>query len=358
MKKKLMFCFAIAAAFLFITIACEKKTDQAGQAETEVIKLKFSYSGMQTEPPCLTANHLLDLVEAKTNGRVKIQRYYGGTLGNSLEHLYMVSTGAVDIISLQFDQFPENLPLHQILNTEALVTGEKGLEYITALTEEIPETSELLRAEEEQNKIKVLSWNVQGATGITTSYAAKSLSDVKGKKMNVIAGYQRDVFNELGIIPVNVQVPDIYESMSRGVIDTIFMADAAVVPLKWYELGHTHLTLGDNNVLSQACTINLKKWNSLPEDVQQAFIEASRETAVWSISDSRRIQEETYDAFRKSGVNIVELPDEDRTQFFEALFKYSLENWLDVCQKKGVADKAAVIEKYWDEMKWGRWEKQ
>lgn len=358
MKNKIMFYFALTALLLFVTVACEKKTDQAGQAETEVIKLKFSYSGMSTEPPYLTAVHLLDLVEAKTNGRVKVQKYFGGTLGNSLEHLDLVTSGAVDIISLQFDQFPENLPLHQILNTEQLVNGEQALANINALTQEIPETKALLEAEEKQNNIKVLSWNVQGATGITTSYPAQSLNDIKGKKMNVIAGYQRKVFNDLGIIPVNVQIPEIYESMSRGVIDTIFMADAAVVPLKWYELGNTHLTLGNNNVLSQALTLNLDVWNGLPEDIQQAFIEASKETSQWSISDSLRIEEETYDAFRKSGVNIVELSAEDRTKFFETLFKYSLENWLETCEKKGVADKAPVIQKYWDEMKWGRWEKQ
>ena len=339
---------------LLFFVACNKGVDKDDEG---VIKLKFSFSGLPMEPPALTASHLLDLVEAKTEGRVEIQRFMGGSLGNILEHLDLVSSGAVDIISLQFDQFPENLPLHQILNTEQLVTGEQALENIIALTQEIPETKALLGAEEEQNNIKVLSWNVQGSTGITTRYPAKSLNDLKGKKMNVIAGYQRDVFNELGIIPINVQIPEIYESMSRGVIDTIFMADAAVIPLKWYELGNTHLTLGHNNVLSQALTLNLGLWNSLPADIQQAFVEASEETARWSVGEAERIEQETYEAFRKSGVNIVQLPTEERDLFFETLFKHSLENWLEVCEKKGVTDKASVIEKYWNEMKWGRWKK-
>ncbi len=336
------------------TLACSNSTDKD---KKEVIKLKFSYSGMPMEPPALTAGHILDLVEARTDGRVKIQRFMGGSLGNSLEHLDLVSSGAVDIISLQFDQFPENLPLHMILNTEQLATGEQALKNIVALTEEIPDIVALLEAEEKSNNIKVLSWNVQGSTGITTRYPAKSLNDLKGKKMNVVAGYQRDVFKDLGIIPINVQIPEIYESMSRGVIDTIFMANSAVIPLKWYELGNTHLSLGDNNVLSQAITFNLDVWNSLPADIQQAFIEASEETARWSVGETERIVKETYDAFRKSGVNIVELPPEEINIFFDTLFKHSLENWLEVCEKKGVSDKAAVIEKYWNEMKWGRWEK-
>jgi TRAP-type C4-dicarboxylate transport system substrate-binding protein len=359
---QVLITLSIAAFFISIA-ACGNKTEkaetEADKAKTEeVITLKFSYSGMPTEPPALAASRTLDLVEAKTNGRVKIQRFMGSSLGNTLEHLDLVSKGAVDIISLQFDQFPENLPLHQILNTEQLVTGEQAYTNIIALTQEIPETKALLEAEEQQNNIKVLSWNVQGATGIITSYPAQSLNDVKGKKMNVIAGYQRDVFNDLGIIPVNVQTPDIYESMSRGVIDTIFMAEAAIIPLKWYELGKVFLSLGDNNVVSMPLAINLDTWNKLPSDIQQAFIDASKDTAQWSIEDSLKTQQLTYQAFEKSGVNIVKLSQEDINTFFTALLKRSTENWLETCTKKGVADKVPVIQKYWDEMKWGKWKKE
>jgi len=363
MKKSLFSGFVFLALLLIVAVACEKKADKSdvdktATSATEVINLKFSSDKLPTEPPVIMAYKLLDLVEAKTNGRVKIQRFTGGSLGDTLEHLKLVSTGAVDIISLHVDQYPEDLPLHQILNTEQLVTGEQALANINALTQEIPETKALLEAEEQKNNIKVLSWDVQGSTGITTSYPAKSLDDLKGKKMNVIAGYQRKVFNDLGIIPVNVQIPDIYESMSRGVINTIFMANSAVISLKWYELGKTHLSLGDNNVVSQPLTFNLDKWNSLPADVQQAFIDASKEVAQFSINEAAQIQQKTYDAFNKLNVNIVELPAEERTKFFETLFKYSVENWLETCKNKGVADKAPVIQKYWDEMKWGKWTKQ
>jgi TRAP-type transport system periplasmic protein len=365
MKNRVMFGLTLTAILVIFMIACGEKAEQgqagkqeAVQAQSEVINLKFSSDKLPTEPPVVMAYKLLDIVEAKTNGRVKIQRFTGGSLGDTLEHLKLVSTGAVDIISLHVDQYPEDLPLHQILNTEQLVTGEQALANINALTQEIPETKALLEAEEQKNNIKVLSWDVQGSTGITTSYPAKSLADLKGKKMNVIAGYQRKVFNDLGIIPVNVQIPDIYESMSRGVIDTIFMADAAVISLKWYELGKTHLSLGDNNVVSQPLTFNLAKWNSLPADIQQVFIDASKEVAQLSISEAAQVQQKTFDAFKKLNVNIVELSSEDRTKFFETLFKYSIENWLETCKNKGVADKAPILEKYWDEMKWGKWTKQ
>jgi TRAP-type C4-dicarboxylate transport system substrate-binding protein len=317
------------------------------------ITLKFSSSSMPTEPPNILANHLLDLVEEKTVGRVKIERYMGGSLGGPLEQLELVASGAVDIIPLHTDQFPQQLPLHQILNSDQFVTSEEAFANIIAITREIPETKAIFDAEQRDNNIKILYWHCMGYTGITTGFPARSLEDVKGKKVNVISGFQRALFGELGFIPVNVQIPELYESLSRGVIDAIFMATSAVVPLKWHEVGESYLTLGDSVVFSQAITLNLDAWNSLPEDIQKVFLDASLETARWSIEENARVVKDTYGAFEQYGVDLVILPPEETRAYCETLSEYSMAEWLSNASERGVSDKAGVIRKYWDEMKWG-----
>jgi len=331
---------------------CQKGAEPA---ESDIIKLKFSSSSMPTELPNLQAVHLLDLVEEKTGGRVKVDRFMGGALGGPLEQLDLVASGAVDIIPLHTDQFPQQLPLHQILNSDQFVTSGQALSNIIAITREIPETKAIFDAEQVENNIKILYWHCMGYTGITTGFPARSLEDVKGKKVNVISGFQRALFKELGFIPVNVQIPELYESLSRGVIDAIFMATSAVVPLKWHEVGKSYLTLGDSVVFSQAVTLNLDTWNNLPKDVQQAFLDASLETARWSIEENVRVVEETYAAFEKYGVDLVRLPEAETRAYCELLGRYSMMEWLNNAAERGVSDKAAVIQKYWDEMKWGRW---
>jgi TRAP-type C4-dicarboxylate transport system substrate-binding protein len=311
---------------------------------------------MPTEPPNIQGNHVLDLVEQKTNGKVKFDRFMGGALGGTLEQLDLVASGAVDIIHLHVDQFPQQLPLHKVLNSEQFVPAEQALANVTTVTEKIPETKALLDAEQQKNNIKILSWHVQGVTGITTGFPARSLADLKGKKMNVITSFQRKVFDEFEISPVNVQIPELYESLSRGVIDAIFMASAGVVPLKWYEVGKAHLVLGDNFAISQPITVNLDTWNRLPADVRQAFIEASRETALWSIEEDRRNLEKAYEMFEASDVDIVTVPKEESDAFFQVLSQNAMEDWLKNAEARKVSDEAAVIQKYWDEMIWGRWD--
>jgi TRAP-type transport system periplasmic protein len=323
-------------------------------AEPQVIKLKFSSSFMPPEPPNMQAFHTLDLVEKRTKGRVKIERFVAGTLGGPKEQLGLVKSGSVDIISLHMDQYPQELPLYQITNTEQLVSNAKGVANITALTQEIPETSKLFEAEQKKNNIKVLYFHANGPTGLTPGFVAKSLGDLKGKKVNVMTSFQRDVFKELGLIPVNVAIPELYEGLSRGVIDIIFMATAAVLPLKWNEVGKSHLYFGDNTVISTPLAFNINSWNRLPEDIQKIFIEASRETAQWSINENDKFVKMTYGAFKKAGKPVVLASKADRGHFFNVLFKYQEENNKKIAKAAGVEKEAAIIQSYWNEMRYGR----
>jgi TRAP-type C4-dicarboxylate transport system substrate-binding protein len=280
----------------------------------------------------------------------------GGALGSIMEQLELVSSGAVDVIALHTDQYAQRLPLHQILNTEQFVTREKALENITALRSKIPETKKLLDEEAVRNNIKILSWHVQGVTGLTLGFPAKSLADLKGKKINMIAGFHRKVFKDYGWIPVNVQIPELYGALSRGVIDGIFMATAAVIPLKWYEVGKSHLIMGNNQVLSQAITLNLDTWKRLPEDLQQAFIEASRETAEWAIGADKHHVEDTYKKFEAQGIPMTNLTDQEYKQFWTTFSKPSTENYLQNAKNRKVKAQAKKINEYYELMKWGKWQ--
>ena len=346
---------AVLVATLFVVAVAY--TAIAAAAEPQVIKLKYSTSFFPPEPPCVFANHTLDLVEKNTNGRVKIERFVGGALGGPLEQLGLASSGAADLISLHIDQYAQQLPLHQITNTELMVNMAQALASVTAIVHELPETKPLFEAEQKKNNIKILHFYANGPAGITARFPAKSLADVKGKKVNVIAAYQRDVFKEVGWIPVNVQIPELYEALSRGVIDAIFMATAANVPLKWHEIGKVHLQFVDNTVISTPLAFNVDSWNRLPADVQKAFMDAAWETAQWTVQQTEMHLKGTYKAFEEKGAEVIKISKQDSEAFFTVLFKHSINNWTNISKAAGVEEDAKVIQKYWDEMKWGRWKK-
>jgi TRAP-type C4-dicarboxylate transport system substrate-binding protein len=351
--KKLKSVGVIFMAILLIGAMAYSPT--TASAQQKVIKLKYSTSFYPPEPPCIFANRTLDLVEQKTNGKVKIERFVGGALGGPLEQLGLASSGAADVISLHIDQYAQQLPLHQITNTEQLTSGAQGVENVKTILHELEDTKPLFTAEQKKNNIVILHPYCNGPTGVTAKFPAESLDDVKGKKVNVIAAYQREVFKELGWIPVNVQIPELYEALSRGVIDAIFMATAANVPMKWHELGKVHLAIGVNTIVSAPLAFNRDSWNRLPADVQQAFWDAAWETAQWTAQATEENLKNTYKAFEDVGAKVVFVSDKESVAFFKVLFKHSTKNWMDICKAAGVEKDAKVVDKYWDKMKWGKW---
>lgn len=339
--------------FLITLVSLPLLTACTAQAPS-VIKLKFSTPYLEMEPPALYGLHVCELVEKKLPGKVEIQKFVAGTMGNVPEHLGLVKSGAVDMITLHVDQYPQELPLHRVLNMEQLVDREKSVKNIIRISKEIPETKAILDAEAKKNNIVILYWMQMGPTGIMTKEPTKSLNDLKGKKINVITAYQRKIFEELGWIPVNVQIPELYEALMRGVIDAIWMATAAAIPLKWYEVAKTNLVIGEMVACSQPIAFNQDVWNKLPKDVQQAFIDASYETAMWSITHDKEMIDGTFGLFQKSGVQIVNLPQSEVDLFYKTLVKHSIDEYLRGCEAAGVKDKAQVILKYWQDMIWGK----
>lgn len=315
---------------------------------SETITIKFATPYMEMEPPALYGLHICDLVEQELGDRVQIERYTGGTMGDVTELLGLVKTGAVDVITLHVDQYPQELPLHRILNMEQNVDRVTCYNNIVQLTQEIDETKDILDAELEENNIVTLEWIQMGPTGIMTKEKTSSLNDIKGKKINVITAYQREVFEELGFIPANVAIPDLYESLMRGTIDAIWMATAAAIPMKWFEVAQTNLVIGELNVCSQPLAFNKDFWDDLPKDVQQAFIKASEETAIWANQKDEEDINATYAMFEENGVDVVELPAADVELFYKTLAKYSIAESLKGAEEAGLKEEAELILEYWE----------
>lgn len=100
---------------------------------------------------------------------------------------------------------------------------------------------------------------------------------------------------------MNVAIPEPYGSLSRGVMDDIFMATAGNVPPKRYEVAKAHFVLGERTIFSAPLAISLKEWEQPPEDVKKAFLDASYETAQWSVTELDRILQDTYKKSNERG---------------------------------------------------------
>lgn len=353
MKKRISIVWALLLipVFLISPIFVESGFSATKQ---KVIKLKFSCPFSKAEPPAQIANHFMDRVETKSNGKVEFRRYYSESLAKHVEHIQLLSSGSVDLISVVPTYLGRELVLNQLCDFPLYGSNKKAISQCTKLMMEIPETKAIFEKEQKRLNIKILYWNTLGGQELLSKQRVTSLAEMKGKKVNLWASPDVDIWKQFDMDPVPIFIADFYEAISRGVIDSVYMPVGGFFALKLFEQAESNLLLGQGDA-SSPIIFNRKSWNKLPRDIQDLIMEASRETSQWSVGFTKRFSEHTYNVFKKAGLYVGLAPEKERVKLFEMTMKYTVEDfWLNMCKKTGVGDDAELLAKYWRTMAWGR----
>jgi TRAP-type C4-dicarboxylate transport system substrate-binding protein len=203
-------------------------------------------------------------VEADSGGTLKIQLFYGGTLGHFGVNYDRVLDGVADIGFILTamaggklkQQDVAALPFETKNSIEAAVAlwkiYEKG---VTAA---------------EFNQIKPLGIWVFPNAALHTKAPVKTLEDVKGAKIvasNLIAA---KIVTALGGTPVTLGPQEAYQAISRGTADGGLMPFTGMAVFKINEVAKHHL---DESLGSDAALLfmNKQKYDSLPAQAKAAI---------------------------------------------------------------------------------------
>ncbi|MFC1945984.1 TRAP transporter substrate-binding protein [Chloroflexota bacterium] len=359
MKKLMLMVLALMTLVaLPLLIACSSETTQtpattqppATTEPAQVFNLKYSSSMAGVEPPVIYANRLLDIVEERSNGRVKVERFVGGTLGKSSEQLGLVSGGSVDFVSISASWIRNEMPLHSYMNwalggEEVVANIQNQMNFV------IPETKAVLDKENQANNLNILTfWNT-GENGIIAREPFTKLDDLKGKKIGTAPNYR--ALEALGLTTVSMIIPDIYEGLAKGVIDAQCLAITPMAALKWHEV--TKCFMADRHYAAgQFFAINLSTWNSLPADIQAIILDASNETRAWALDYDKQNTKDVLEIFRQAGLVVGELPEEDTKKMHTLEYDFRKQDMIDLAGPKGMTAEVEIIFKHLDKLMLGK----
>ena len=129
-----------------------------------------------------------------------------------------------------------------------------------------------------------------------------------------------DVIKLLGGLPVPLQMPDVYDSLRRGVIDGVTVD---LSTLKYWKFAEVEKYVTADWQLGTGYTfywvINKGKWDALPPDVQKVFDEVSAETREKQAMLWNQMDIEGRDLFISKGGQIISLSDAEATKWINAV---------------------------------------
>ena len=270
------------------------------------VVLDVSCGFAETEQASQTLTYCMDLIEERSGGNITFNRMMGGSVSSPLEDPMNVASGAT-----QFGCILEAILMQQFI-TWQYAGNARSLEEAHELSNYIyfenPETAEICQAEAEAAGLKILAGQVTGHNGIVTREPAASYSDLVGKTYGTEIG--GDTFQRMGISVQTISVPDEYESLSRGVVDSTGASLTAVYANKWYEVA-PYVLVSDATKESFWLAMNIDAWNSLTPAQQELIETACKETGDYSLEYTDIYESDAIAAMEEDGATITYLSAED-----------------------------------------------
>lgn len=215
----------------------------------------------------------VDEIEKRSEGRIKIEPYFAGALSSQQEVMESVRNGIADIGESSYAVGVGRFLFHEQLFS--IVRPSHSLEDPFSMAEAMEKAFPKAAARDWEGTKYLLTEGMPVGVCIGTNKKITSLEDLKGLKLGVPGGgIALDRARALGITVVGINMPDMYMSIEKGVIEG-FIGDPDVITAR--RLGELvkYYTLLNLRGSLFYLTMNQDSYDSLPDDLKQVVDEVS-----------------------------------------------------------------------------------
>ena len=304
-------------------------------AAVQAEPIKLTYANFPPAPtfPCVQMERWKKEVEKRTNGKVAVQTFPGGTLLKAKAMMDGVINGVADIGCLCMAYQPGRF---KITNATALPLGLPNSE-VASLT--LWDLYEKYQPKPFQ-KVKVLTMFTTAPSNIMSKIPIKNLEDLKGVPLRASGGAAQ-ILKAWGATRVGMPMPETPEALQKGVVKGLFSSLEVMKDFKFAEMCK-FVTMTQVPVYPFAVVMNMDKWNSLPKDVQKVFDDLRVEQTKWTGNYMDNHVKEAMDwSVKTQGVTVFDLSPEQKAKW-DGLLEPITAKWIKDNAAKGLPAQAIV----------------
>jgi TRAP-type C4-dicarboxylate transport system substrate-binding protein len=320
-KRGVLQLFLIFSICLFWGILTD--TDAA-----EIIELSYTNHFPPNHIQSKLAEAWCKEVEKRTDGKVKITYYPVQTLLEPDKIYYGILNGITDIGQ---GVFGYNRGVFPAMEAFSLPHGFASAPEATRVLNEFHKNFEL----KETSRIKMLYLHAHGPAMLHSKKKIEKLEDMRGVKVRSY-GFNAAMVKALGGIPVSMAMAEVYEALSKGVVDATFSPIEALKGWKQAEVVDYSIEI-DGVAYSSAMYIgmNSHKWNSLPQDIKETIEEINQEWITKSGDAWKSSDEEGREYTIAQGNKIIKLDKEESDRWAKAVYPI-IADYVANTKKKGL----------------------
>ncbi|MFC4216274.1 TRAP transporter substrate-binding protein [Pseudophaeobacter arcticus] len=282
-------------------------------------------------------------VEEHSGGRVKIEIFPSMTLGGRPpELIQQARDGIVDLVWTVNGYTPGLFPRTEVMELPTVYKNDPRAANLALYDMFDGELAE------EYKGVEVMFLHVHAGQALHTGdLDVSSLDDLEGAKLRIPTRTGGWVIEALGATPVAMPVPELPSALQKGVVDGALIPWEIIPPLKIQDQTKYQVELNERERFGNTTfqvSMNQTRWDGLPEDIQQAFRDASDRDWWGQVGDIWRASDDFGIKVATEAGNTHRILSEEQSQPFLDAMQPVVDRWIEEVSGKGI-NGTALVEK-------------
>lgn len=344
-RRKTWSLLLILALVVSFTVGCGARGNGGGGGadSSDPIVIKIGHADSETRATNVSAQEFKDFMEEKTDGRVQVEVYPNGQLGEDDDIVKGVKLGTCQIfigtqgsVSSVLGEKYDVLDLPFLYNSfEEWCGGMLGEGGGLELYNELLEGTGYV----------ALDFAYDGQRSIlTTEKPIRSLADMKGLKIRVTPSKMYlSIFKAMGANPTPMAFGEVYTGLTQGTIDGLDHSATVIVDQKFQEPSK-YFTLSNHMTSPQPILTSQAFLDSLPKDIYDIFMEGIVQMGERQRELEHGKEAECLQQMKDSGIEVIELTDAQKDEFVKAV-QPVYDEWRGISGDDAVDRMLATVKK-------------
>ncbi len=243
-------------------------------------------------------------LQEKTDGKLKMRFYPGGSQGDERDFVRKMRVGQLDGGVVTMTGMSMLVPAMNVLTIPGFLNTYEKLDRVRGKM--APEFEAMFGKE----NMRLVGWGDAGKTRLFSVEPIKSPNQIKAMRPWV---WKDDpIFVEfyqvIGANAVRLGVPEVYPALQTRMVDVISSSALTAVALQWYTRVK-YMTAHNSAIIAGGTVMRKDKYDELPPELKEAFDSTAARAHELLNKTIRKDDEKAYEVVLKKGIVPVEAGD-------------------------------------------------
>ncbi|MGQ0708320.1 MAG: TRAP transporter substrate-binding protein [Rhodoferax sp.] len=272
------------------------------------VTAKFAVTLSDKTHQGLGVARFVELVDRKSQGRIKIKPFYNGALGNDVQVTSSLQGGTIEFTVPQTSTLTGMVKEFEVLDFPFLFSSEQEAEKVL----DGAVGQKLLDKLPAKGLVGLAYWENGFFNATNSKRPIQKWEDFQGLKFRAVqAKISQETVKALGANPVPLAVPELYTALETRTVDGQGTPSAVTAALKLHEV-QKYLSLTRHSYGAFVPLVSKKFWDSLSPADQAILRESAQETRAYQRGVAREQAKAAETAMAAKGLAVNDISAGER----------------------------------------------